>query len=89
MTEEEKFPVHESIEVLEGITIYKRKVWWNAVLYQRSYVGKPQVAVYLWRKRGDEWKRKNKFIVDKETWKQTKEAVDKLLLRLPEKEVKE
>jgi hypothetical protein len=79
MSQKEKFPVHESIEVLEGETIYKTEKWWLAVLKTRSF-GRISVNVYLWLKRGDSWKRQQKLSLrDIETWKKIKENVDKLL----------
>jgi len=76
---EEAFPVHEAVNVLRGKTIYKTAKWWLAVLRIKSY-GRERVAVYLWVKRGDRWKRQNKLTIsDRETWRKVKEAVDSLI----------
>ena len=80
---EEKFPVSESIKVIEGATLYKTDKWWAAVLLVQSF-GKKQIATYLWNKKGDEWKRRQKFVVrDKGQWLQIKEEIEKLLPQLP------
>lgn len=76
---EEKFPVSEALEVIEGTTIYKSEKWWSAVIKLTSF-GRKQIAIYLWNKTGDQWKRRQKFIVtDKETWSKIAEAIDKYL----------
>lgn len=76
---EEKFPVSEQLEVVEGTTIYKTDKWWSAVLVVKSF-GRKQIAIYLWNKKGDEWKRRQKFMVTgKDGWAKIKEAVEKYL----------
>lgn len=80
---EEKLPVSESLNVIEGITIYRSEKWWSAVALMDAF-GKKQIAVYLWVKRGDQWKRKNKFIIHtKKEWQQIKDAVEKFAQGLP------
>jgi hypothetical protein len=77
MTQEEPFPVYETVKVLEGVTINKSGKWWSAALLVESY-GKRQIALYLWQK-GDEgkWKRREKFIIpSKDMWEKTKKALD-------------
>ena len=76
---EEKFPVHETVKVVDGKTIYKTEKWWLAVLKTESF-GRSSVAIYLWVKRKDEWKRQQKLTLrDKDTWEKVKEAVDKFI----------
>ena len=76
---EEKFPVHETVKVLAGETVYKTAKWWMAVLKIESF-GRTNVAIYLWVKRGDKWKRQQKLTVgDLETWEKIKENVDKMV----------
>jgi hypothetical protein len=78
----EKLPVSESLKVLEGITLYRSEKWWAAVALIDAF-GRKQIAVYLWIKRGDQWRRKNKFIIhNKKEWQQIKEAVEKLAQNL-------
>ncbi|TET19799.1 hypothetical protein E3J74_04850 [Candidatus Bathyarchaeota archaeon] len=79
---EKKFPVSESITVLQGSNLYKTDKWWAAVLLVQSF-GKKQIATYLWNKKGDEWKRRQKFVIrDKGQWLQMKEEIEKLLPQL-------
>ena len=76
---EEKFPVSETLKVVEGTTVYKTDKWWSAVLVVESF-GRKQIAIYLWNKKGDEWKRRQKFMVtSKDGWAKVKEAVEKYL----------
>ncbi|UCE95620.1 MAG: hypothetical protein JSV51_07860 [Candidatus Bathyarchaeota archaeon] len=76
---EEKFPVSETLNVVDGITLVKSDKWWSAVVALESF-GRKQICVYLWIKKGDEWKRKQKFIVQrKDNWEEIKTAVDKLM----------
>ena len=82
MLPEEKFPVSETIKTIEGINLYKTEKWWSAVVLQ-DYFGRKQLAVYLWIKKGDQWKRKQKLVVQNEdAWMRIKESVEKLLPRL-------
>ena len=77
MAQEEPFPVHETVKVLEGVTINKNDRWWSAALSIESY-GRKQVALYLWNKSADgKWKRKQKFTIpSKDTWEKMKKTLD-------------
>ena len=77
MTQEEPFPVHETVKVLEGVTISKNDKWWSAALLIESY-GRKQVALYLWNKSADgAWKRKQKFTIpSKDIWEKMKKTLD-------------
>lgn len=80
---EEKLPVSESIKVIEAITIFKSDKWWAAVALLESF-GRKQLAIYLWNKKDGMWKRRQKFVVrNKAQWSQFKEAIEKLLPKLP------
>lgn len=80
MSQEEPFPVHESVKVLQGVTVSKSSKWWSAALIIESY-GRRQIALYLWVKSAEgKWKRKEKFILpSKEIWEKLKTAVDEKL----------
>ena len=81
---EEKLPVSEKLKVLQSYTIYKSEKWWSAVVLVEAF-GRKQVAIYLWTKKGDQWKRKQKYVFhDKGEWLQVKEVVDKLINKLSE-----
>ena len=62
-TEEEKYPLSEVINVLEGETIYKTGKWWSAVVLGEQY-GRRKVFIYLWCKDATgKWKRKQKSTI--------------------------
>lgn len=80
---EEGLPVSETQKVIEGITLYKTEKWWSAVALVDAF-GRKQIAVYLWIKRGDQWKRKNKFIIHNQAeWQRIKGAIEKLSQGFP------
>jgi len=80
---EEKFPVSESLKIVQGTTIYKTDKWWAAVTLVESF-GRKQIATYLWNKKDNQWKRRQKFVIrKKDEWLQIKEAIEKLLPQLP------
>lgn len=79
---EQKFPVHEVIKVIEGVNIYRTEKWWKAALLTESY-GKRQVTVYQWLKRDEKWKRRQKMsITSKEEWGKIVEACADLVAKL-------
>lgn len=74
-----EFPVHDSIDVLSGETIYKTNDWWKAAILSNGYQG-PEISVYLWQKNGTSWKRKQKYKVKSEKdWNKEKEIIDGLI----------
>jgi len=89
----EPFPFDESIQVIEGTTIYKNNKWWFAVLLANSF-GHNKVMIYQWQwfeikhKEGDKWvgtgqfkwKRKQKigFNFSKD-WDKSKPVVDEYM----------
>ena len=78
----ETLPISEKLKVIESKTLYKTEKWWAAVALLESF-GRKQVAIYLWSKKGDEWKRRQKYVIhNKGEWLQIKEAVEKLIDKL-------
>jgi len=78
----EEFPVSEKIKVIEGETLYKSDKWWAAVLLVDSF-GRKQIAVYLWSKKNNEWKRRQKYVIhNKGEWLQIKDVIDKLIQKI-------
>ena len=79
---EEKLPISEFYKVIDYVTIFKSKKWWEAiVVFEAS--GKRAIGLYLWENRNDTWKRKNKFSVrNLEDWTKVKNAVDQLAPKL-------
>lgn len=86
MTESsEKLPISEFYKVIDYVTIFRSKKWWEAiVIFEAS--GKRSIGLYLWENRNGTWKRKNKFSVRSlEEWNKVKDAVDKLTPKLAAK----
>jgi hypothetical protein len=81
----EKLPISDFYKVVDYVTIYKTNIWWEAIVIFESY-GKRQIGMYLWQKRADQWKRKNKFgIRDLAEWNKLKAAVEQLSPQLAQK----
>lgn len=75
----ETLPIIPPLKVIEYTTINKRFGWWSAVVLLESY-GRKQVCFYLWQKRGEVWKRKQKFAIhSQEDWELITDAVNKLI----------
>jgi len=73
---EEMLPIKPPLQVLKYRTINKRFGWWAAVVLLQSYA-KKQICFYLWQKKGDVWKRKQKFgIHSKDDWELVKKVVE-------------
>lgn len=82
---EEKLPISEFYKVVDSVTIFKNKNWWEAIVVFESY-GKRSIGMYLWQKREDVWKRKHKFNVrNLEEWNKLKNAVEQLIPKLAPK----
>lgn len=72
----EEVPIKAPLKTLRARTISKKFGWWAAVVLLESYA-KKQICFYLWQKRDDGWKRKQKFgIHSKEDWQMMKAAVE-------------
>jgi hypothetical protein len=79
----EQLPISEKLKVIQSFTIYKTEKWWSAIALVESF-GRKQIAVYLWTKKGDEWKRKQKMTIhNKSEWSRFREAIEKLIESLP------
>ena len=78
----EDLPISEVLKVIESTTVYKSEKWWSAVVLMESF-GRIQVAVYVWNKKNDEWKRRQKFVISsKKQWEQVKNIVEGLIPKL-------
>lgn len=78
----EKLPIIAPLKVIDYATINKRFGWWSAVVLLESY-GRKQVCFYLWQKRDEVWKRKQKFAVhSQEDWELITAAVVKVIGQL-------
>jgi len=82
---DEKLPISEFYKVVDSVTIFKSKNWWEAIVVFESS-GKRSIGMYLWIKRQDVWKRKHKFNVrNLEEWNKLKNAVEQLAPKLESK----
>ena len=72
------FPVDDSINVIDGETIYKTDDWWKAAVLTSGY-NQQEVMVYLWLNDGQSWKRKQKYKVKADDWTDERATIDRLL----------
>lgn len=78
----EPLPISNVIKVLDSVTIFKSKKWWEAITIIESY-GRRSIAMYLWVNKNGKWKRQHKFqIRNQQEWENVKNAVDKLAPKL-------
>lgn len=79
-SQEEPFPVHDSIDVEQAETIFKEEEWWKAAILYEGWRG-PEIAVYLWQANDDGgWRRKQKYVVRSlDDWQTDKQAIEKLI----------
>lgn len=74
----EQLPLSDFYKVVDYVTIFRSEKWWEAIVVIESF-GRRSIAMYLWTKRNDQWKRKHKFqIRNMQEWDKVKEAIDKL-----------
>jgi hypothetical protein len=82
MSETEKLPLWEQYKVIDYVTIFKSEKWWEAIVVIESF-GRRSIAMYLWQKRNDVWKRKHKFQVrNMDEWNKVKNAIEQLAPKL-------
>ncbi len=81
----EKLPISDFYKVIDYVTIFKSAKWWEAIVVFES-AGKRAIGFYLWEKKNDVWKRKNKFSVRNiDEWNKLKNAVEQLVPKLGSK----
>ncbi|HLE75189.1 MAG TPA: hypothetical protein VI864_03990 [Candidatus Bathyarchaeia archaeon] len=79
----EKLPISEFYKVIDYVTIFKSKKWWEAIVVFEKAGGRRAIGVYLWVNRNDTWKRKSKFSVrNLDEWNKVKNAVEQLAPKL-------
>jgi len=77
-TVSEKLPISDFYKVIDYVTIFRSEKWWEAIVVIESF-GRRSIAMYLWQKRNDTWKRKHKFqLRNFDEWNKVKNAIDKL-----------
>ncbi len=78
----EKIPIEAPLQVIDSRTLSKGFGWWAAAVLIDSW-GRKQVCLYLWQKKKDGWKRKQKFTIhDPEKWNQIVQAVEELVPKM-------
>lgn len=78
----EPYPVHETVKVLDGRTIFKTAKWWQAVILANMF-GHDKIMIYLWQNKDGQWKRKHKFGINfVKDWEKLKVAVDEFIPRI-------
>ena len=82
MSEMEKLPLSEFYKVVDYATIFRNEKWWEAIVVIESF-GRRSIAMYLWQRRNDSWKRKHKFqIRNMDEWNKVKVAIEQLAPKL-------
>jgi len=78
----EQLPLSSFYKVIDYVTIFRSEKWWEAIVVIESF-GRRSIAMYLWQKRNDLWKRKHKFqIRNLQEWEKVKGAIDILAPKL-------
>ena len=78
----EQLPLSSFYKVVDYVTIFRSQKWWEAIVVIKSF-GRRSIAMYLWQKRNDQWKRKHKFqLRNMQEWEKVKSAIDKLAPKL-------
>ena len=81
-SDDEKLPISETLKILDYRTLNKSSNWWLAAVLVESW-GRKQICLYLWQRRGKQWKRKQKFAIQNtEQWDRLSECVEDLLPQL-------
>jgi len=78
----ENLPISGKIRVIRHVDVFKSDRWWAACALIESF-GRRQVALYLWNKRGESWKRRQKFVFrSRQEWESIKAIVEELVREL-------
>ena len=78
---EEKLPIHESLEVVKAVTLRKSDKFWTAIAATKNkYAKNPKavLAFYRWRKdKNGKWKQLKKWTINSKTdWEKFQEIID-------------
>jgi len=77
-TQTEQLPLSSFYKIVDYVTIFRSEKWWEAIVVIES-LGRRSIAMYLWQKKGDQWRRKHKFqIRNMQEWEKVKGAIEKL-----------
>jgi hypothetical protein len=84
-SQSEQLPLSSFYKVVDYVTIFRSEKWWEAIVVIESF-GRRSIAMYLWQKKNDQWKRKHKFQVrNLQEWEKLKGAIDRLTPKLSER----
>jgi aminopeptidase len=82
LSDKEKLPISNFCQVIDYINIFKTDLWWEAIVLFEVY-GRRQIGMYLWQKKNEKWKRKNKFgIRTLDEWNRLKAVTDHLAQKI-------
>jgi len=74
----EQLQLSSFYKVVDYLTIFRSDKWWEAIVVIESF-GRRSIAMYLWQKKGEQWKRKHKFqIRNLQEWEKLKGDIEKL-----------
>ncbi|MBU2540358.1 MAG: hypothetical protein KJ593_00490 [Candidatus Omnitrophica bacterium] len=81
-TQQEQLPIGAPLAVVKSKTISKKAGWWQAVVLVDGW-GRKMINIYLWQKKKEGWKRKQKFSIhNTKRWEEIAEAVNEFLPEL-------
>lgn len=76
----QEFPIHESLTVIDGTTVYKTDEWWKAVVVYERYGRRIGIYLWHWQEEQNRWVRKQKFVVRRQSdWEVDRELIDAYL----------
>jgi aminopeptidase len=82
LDKKDELPISKFCRVIDYVDIFKTDEWWEAIVLFEIY-SKRQVGMYLWQKKDEKWKRKNKFgIRNPDEWNKLRAAVDQFARKL-------
>lgn len=76
----DEVPVHQSLKIIDREDVYKKSEWWKSVVrYKYDSSKNSEIAVYLWHNDGNEWNRKNKYVIKSmSAWSDDSKVIERL-----------
>ena len=76
----DEVPVHQSLKIIDREDVYKKSEWWKSVVrYKHDSSKNSEIAVYLWHNDGNEWNRKNKYVIKSmSAWSDDSKVIERL-----------
>jgi len=79
---QESLPVHEAVQVIGYVNVYKTEKWWKVVALVNQF-GHDKVVVYQWLYKNGKWKRKQKMSLNNDKdWEAVKAGIEKFLPKM-------